>query len=151
MVRKPQALVRLALASVLLLAGCAKAPETKLEFKAHTEGQRLVVEGTTSLPDEAPLLVQLHKPPDMVPLLEATAIVEQGAFTAVMAVPPTMAEGPYAVRVYFSPLARAWSPKVREVVGPEGEHLRGPLVRQDPGGFKVLERLEPVWIGPTGV
>lgn len=137
--------------AALLLAGCAGAPDTRLEFKPRAEGQRLVVEGTTSLPDEAPLLVELNKPPDMYRVLDATAIVENGRFTVVMPVPPTLAEGPYAVRVFFSPRARAWSPKVQEVVGPHGERLRGPFVRQDAAGDKVLERFEPVWIGPTGV
>ncbi len=148
--RRRQSLVGLALA-LALLSGCAREPETTLAFRAQTEGRRLVVEGTTSLPDEAPLLIQLHKPPDMAPLLESTAIVKAGTFTTAMPLPPTMAEGPYALRVFFSPRARAWSPRVQEVVGPEGEHLRGPLVRQDPEGYKVLERVEPVWIGPSGV
>lgn len=136
---------------LVLLAGCARSPETTLEFKAHTEGRRLAVEGKTSLPDEAPLLVQLHKPPDMVPLVDATAVVKEGKFAVFIPLPVTMAEGPYAVRVFFSPRARAWSPKVQEVVGPHGEKLRGPLVRQDAAGDKVLERFEPVWIGPAGV
>lgn len=150
---QPPALSRLvgAFLAALLVAGCAKSPETTLAFTSRTEGRRLVVEGRTSLPDEAPLLLELHKPPDMQALLEATAIVKEGRFTGVMVLPVTLPEGPYVVRVFFSPRARAWSPKVKEVVGPHGEHLRGPLVRQDPAGDKVLERIEPAWIGPAGV
>ncbi|HEY9856825.1 MAG TPA: hypothetical protein V6D05_13870 [Stenomitos sp.] len=139
------------LLAVALLAGCSRAPDTTLTFEAQNEGRRLMVEGTTSLPDEAPLLVQLHKPPDMTPLMDATAIVKGGKFAAVLELPVTMAEGPYALRVFFSPRARAWSPQVQEVVGPHGERMRGPLVRQDAAGDKVLERIEPIWIGPTGV
>lgn len=134
----------------LLLAGCA-GNDTQLAFTAQMQGQRLVVEGTTSLPDEAPLLVELNKPPDLYPIVDATAIVKKGRFSAVLPLAPTIAEGPYAVRVFFSPRARAWSPRVKDAVGPHGERMRGPLVRQDSAGDKILERLEPVWIGPTGV
>lgn len=147
----PSARLARAFGLCLLLAGCAQGPQTTLAFSAHSEGRRLYVEGTTSLPDEAPLLVQLHKPPDMSPLTDATAVVKEHRFAAVLELPLTMAEGPYAVRVFFSPRARAWSPRVQEVVGPHGERLRGPNVRQDAAGDKVLERIEPVWIGPPGV
>lgn len=139
------------LAALLMVTACTHAPETTLAFTAHSEGRRLIVSGTTSLPDEAPLLLELHKPPDMQPLADATGIVKEGRFMGIVVLPVTLPEGPYAVRVVFSPRARAWSPKVREVVGPHGERLRGPFVRLDAAGDKVLERFEPVWIGPAGV
>lgn len=134
-----------------LLAGCQRTPISSLDFKAADVGHRLVVQGTTSLPDEAPILVTLYKPPDERALLQGTAVARAHRFGIVLPFSPTVAAGPYALKVTFSPRVKSWSPSVVAAVGPHGEKLHGPDVHQDPDGNRVIEKVQPVWIGPAGV
>lgn len=146
-------MTRRALLACLLslgVAGCER-PATKLEFRARDEGRRLRVVGTTSLPDQAPLVIWLQKTPIDPPLVEGMALVQNQRFMATLLVPPTLAEGPYVVRVAISPRLRSWSPTVQEALGAHGEALEGPLVHKDAEGNHVLELTEQTWIGPPGV
>ena len=135
---------------LLGLAGC-QAPATQLNFQARDEGRRLVVKGATSLPDQAPLLIWLQKTPLDRPLIQGMAVVQSHHFEAVLLVPVTLAQGPYFVRVYFSPQVRTWTPQLQEQVGVHGEKLHGPLVHVGRSGDRVLELYEPTWIGKPSV
>lgn len=136
--------------ALLLGAGC-QSPATQLEVTAHDEGQRLVVTGTTSLPDAAPILLGLQKTPLDPPIVEGIAIVRDHRFTATLKIPSTLPEGPCVLRVYFSPRVRTWTPTLKEAVGAHGEKLRGPLVHRDADGNNVLELFEQTWVGPPSV
>lgn len=122
----------------------ARSSFSRLELEAiERNGGRIVVRGSTDLPDGASLLITLEaveRQPRLVPCCaQATVNVQRGRFEAVFGpfVTPELGRPPHTVDVIFTP--RGGQPqRVLDVVGKNGEYLTGPQAEKTELGFTVL-------------
>lgn len=125
------------------LAGCKeKLPESRLDATVNVlSDQRVQVDGATTLPDGANILVTLRQPGSKQPIVQGLPVVKEHRFSTLLSPgDANVASGTYEVYVMFSPEAFAWSEEVLPAVGQKGEKLVGPQVRQKENGLRILEK-----------
>lgn len=130
------------LGTVLVLAmSCSPpAPATLDAHLSLPDARHVLVQGQTSLPDQAQILVTIEDPSDQTIIVQGLPLVKEGRFQTLVTLPGGLSGGDYRVRLTFSPTAFDWSRgKVPSIVGRKGEHLTGPLTKQD-GDVTILQR-----------
>ena len=132
---------RISAAAALIVAGCAAPPPTTLDGRISLpDAQHLLVQGETNLPAQAQIQVSVVAAKDPAVLAQSRPQVRDGRFQALLTLPNAFPAGRYTLRMTFSPAAFDRSRgKVRTIVGRNGEHLRGPLVRQE-GDIAIVQR-----------
>lgn len=106
-------------------------------------GSAVEITGTTDLPDNAKLTVDLDvadRPAKAKSIsVSSEPTVRQGAFSAKLEIPklPEFKSGKYEVEVLFTPMAQ--SDDILALVGKQGEKLEGSGVRKTDLGFNVME------------
>jgi hypothetical protein len=151
----PVRLAATAISAALLIACQSSASAPHLQFSrlaldsVQRSGERIVVHGSTDLPDGASLLITLEavdrQPPPRVSLrAQGTPSVKAGQFEATFGpfVDPELSRPPHSVDVILSPAAQ--SQTIRDLVGRNGEYLTGPQSRKTDLGFTVLETTQRV-------
>jgi hypothetical protein len=136
-----------AVVATALLAGCRHASPSVLDgHVAMPDPQHLFVQGETSLPDKAQILISLQAAKDKTVVVQGLPLVKSGRFQALMNLPEDLSPGTYTVRLTFSPASYDWSQgRVLQEVGRKGEHLSGTWARKD-GDLTILQRDYPLTI-----
>lgn len=134
----------------MVLTGCRQAAPSVLDgHVAVPDPHHVLVQGETSLPDKAQILVSLQNAGDHTVVAQGLPLVDDGRFQTLLNLPHDTKPGRYAVRLTFSPAAYDWSQgKVLRTVGRKGEHLRGPWTVKD-GDLTILQRDLPLTLPPT--
>jgi hypothetical protein len=132
------------------LAGCRQAGPSVLDgHVAMPDPRHVLVQGETSLPDKAQILISLQDGKDRSVVIQGLPLVNEGRFQALLTLPKELPPGTHSVRLTFSPASYDWSQgKVAGQVGRKGERLSGPWAKKD-GDLTILQRELPLTIPPS--
>jgi hypothetical protein len=117
---------------------------TKLTIDSVTvQNNKVVVQGSTDLPDGAEVYVSFDIPQkgsDLYLGSDVKVPVKSGHYQAVITPKPfkELQHGPYVIEVNFIANANNQSPAILKLVGEKGEHLKGPVAKKDDLGFMEL-------------
>jgi hypothetical protein len=131
----------------VVLVGCRQAKPSVLDgHVAMPDPQHLLVQGDTSLPDKAQILISLQDGKDRSVVAQGLPLVKDGRFQALINLPKELPAGTHQVRLTFSPASYDWSQgRVLQEVGKKGEHLSGVWAKKD-GDLTILQREYPLTI-----
>jgi PBP1b-binding outer membrane lipoprotein LpoB len=103
------------------------------------EDGRIIVRGTTNLPDTTSLLISLENK-ELGFGAQDKPIVLNGYFsTAPLGKKTGLPVGNYTVEIIM-PLPSTQSKTVQEIIGKQGQHLSGPLVKDTSWGGRIVEK-----------
>jgi len=105
---------------------------------SSSSGDRVVVKGASNLPDRTQLLISLeNKSVDF--QAEKKVVVMKGAFSVTLAAPKDgLKAGSYRLETVM-PVAAGQPENVQIVIGNQGQHLSGPLVKDISWGGRIVE------------
>ena len=131
----------------MVMTGCNPVPPSTLEgHTAMPDGQHVLVQGETNLPDQAQILVSLQAEANHRIVVQGLPLVKGGRFQTLLSLPKDVDGGTFQVRLSFSPKAFDWSRgAVLKVTGRKGEYLSGNWAVRD-GDVTILQRDLPLEI-----
>lgn len=107
---------------------------------------KLQVQGETNLPSGTKLSVNLGSE-TVKSISEVTATVTKGAFAVTLPVDNAGLEvGNYQIKVVVS-VAASQPKSVQTIIGEQGQHLTGPLIKDISWGGRIAERVFPYTVG----
>lgn len=125
--------------ALLLLCACTITPVKSFKLKAqltNDANRLLTVEGTTNLPQDAPLEVAVFEESGRRVILTETT-VDGGRFYALIDLTSLSGYTPYRVEVAYDPLLAGYD--VTDITGARGEAMNGEQVEYKNGRYRLVE------------